>query len=153
MYLCEAEQRVIIERVITGAQFRAVRARSHMTNKQLARLLDVSPSTISNWLRDGVVGKSEADVEDKLGPYLMREDSASRPLESMSSAALIAQLQQIIGILAARLEDTPRKGGLGSEFGQDPSEVGDDPDDPPRLSRPPNGGVTRGRLGMPPRTD
>jgi transcriptional regulator with XRE-family HTH domain len=124
-----------------------------MTNKQLARLLDVSPSTISNWLRDGVVGKSEADVEDKLGPYLMRDESASRPLESMSSAALIAQLQQIVGILAARLEDHTPKGGLGSEFGQDPSEVTDDPDDPPRLPKPSSGGAIRGRLGMPPRTD
>lgn len=136
-------------RVITGPQFQAVRARSHLTNKQLASLLEVSPSTISNWLRDGVVGKSEVDVEDKLGAYLSRE-SGSRPLESMSSAALFAQVQQILGILAARMENLP-KGGPGSGFGQDPSEVSERTVHAPTVGEPPSRAI-RGRMGMPPRT-
>jgi DNA-binding XRE family transcriptional regulator len=137
-------------KVITGPQFRAVRARSHLTNKQLASMLDVSPSTISNWLRDGVVGKSEADVEDKLGMYLLRNETGARPLDSMSSAALIAQMQQIIGILAARLEDSLPKGEAGSGFGQRPSEGGGEAADKPTVRPGPTGAAIRGHLGMPP---
>jgi transcriptional regulator with XRE-family HTH domain len=79
--------------VITASQFQAARARARLSNKQLAALLQVSPSTISNWLRDGVVGHAQAAVEDKLGMYL-RDDSPNRPLSAYSDVELLAELWQ-----------------------------------------------------------
>lgn len=82
-----------MDRVIKAQEFRDIRSRSRLTNRQLAKTLGVSVSTISNWLRDGVVGHAEADVEEKLGIY-MRQESPDRPLRVYTDVELLAELWQ-----------------------------------------------------------
>jgi transcriptional regulator with XRE-family HTH domain len=93
-----------MDRVITASQLQAARARARLTNKQLATLLQVSPSTISNWMRDGVVGHAEAAVEDKLGMYL-RDDSPNRPLSAYTDVELLAEIWQRMDTYKQRARD------------------------------------------------
>jgi transcriptional regulator with XRE-family HTH domain len=104
-----------MDQVITASQFQAARARARLSNKQLATLLQVSPSTISNWMRDGVVGHAQAAVEDKLGMYL-RDDSPNRPLSAYSDVELLAELWQRMDTYKQRAgEETTPMGVSGSD--------------------------------------
>jgi transcriptional regulator with XRE-family HTH domain len=133
--------------VITASQFQAARARARLSNKQLATLLQVSPSTISNWMRDGVVGHAQAAVEDKLGMYL-RDDSPDRPLSAYSDIELLAELWQRMdtykrSFASDEKEPTPK--------GEVPPAVQPSIDYGPNLVQPPEGGMKRGTGGKRPR--
>jgi transcriptional regulator with XRE-family HTH domain len=138
-----------MERVITARQFQAARARSRMTNRQLASLLDVSVSTISNWLREGVVSRSEADVEDKLGLYLRDESPGGNPLKSFSDVELLAELWQRMDSYKRqfspdRTDTTPM--GESGPTGDEASEAGSSVS-PTSLGN----GVITGTIGKRPR--
>jgi transcriptional regulator with XRE-family HTH domain len=141
------------ERMITRGDLIAARRRRHLTQQQLADELGVAVRTVVNWEKktdhpepgSGAVSEAEeAHVLELLWP------ADETPLASMSSAALIAQMQQIIGILAARLEDSTRKYASGSGFGQHPSEGGGEAAGQPTVRPGPTGAAIRGHLGMPP---
>jgi DNA-binding transcriptional regulator YiaG len=139
--------------MITRGDLIAARRRRHLTQQQLADELGVAVRTVVNWEKktdhpepgSGAVSEAEeAHVLELLWP------ADETPLANMSSAALIAQMQQIIGILAARLEDSLPKGETGSGFGQHPSEGGGEGADQPTVRPGPTGAAIRGHLGMPP---
>jgi transcriptional regulator with XRE-family HTH domain len=139
--------------MITRGDLIAARRRRHLTQQQLADELGVAVRTVVNWEKktdhpepgSGAVSEAEeAHVLELLWP------ADETPLANMSSAALIAQMQQIIGILAARLEETTRTGEPGSGFGQHPSEGGGEGTAEPTVRPGPTGAAIRGHLGMPP---
>lgn len=140
--------------MITRPDLVAGRRRLNLTQQQLADALGVSSRTVVEWEKKtehpehGHGAVSEAE-EERVRALLWPAQTSR--LEDMSSAALIAELQQIVGILAARLEHIPT-GELGSEFGQDPSKVHARTNEGSTVAPPSNGGAIRGRMGTPPPT-
>jgi transcriptional regulator with XRE-family HTH domain len=125
-----------MDRVIKAQEFRDIRSRSRLTNRQLAKTLGVSVSTISNWLRDGVVGKAEADVEEKLGMY-MRQESPDRPLRAYTDVELLAELWQRMDEYKQKSTGRRQSGDFLGQIGNRPAPgssppppvVDDDADD------------------------
>lgn len=142
--------------MITRPDLVAGRRRLNLTQQQLADALGVAVRTVVNWEKrtehpePGHGAVSEAE-EERVRALLWPAQSSR--LEDMSSAALIAELQQIVGILAARLEDPIPRGEPGSEFGHGASEVHARSVGDATVAPPSNGGAIRGRMGVPPRTD
>lgn len=126
----------------------------HLTQQQLADELGVAVRTVVNWEKrtDHPERGSGAVSEAEEGRVRALLWPAGDTLADMSSAALVAQMQQIIGILAERLENNLPKGDPDSGFGHDPSEVHARTVSADTVQPAPNGGAVRGRVGKPPRT-
>lgn len=142
---------------MSGHEFGTLRERSGVTQGDVGRQAGVSARQVWNW-------EHSAELSPKVAARAMRalkraaahEDADPEEpepgLAEMSNAALVAQMQQILGILAARLEDPTLKGEPGSGFGQEASEVRERTVHGPTVPEPPRGGAIRGRMGVPPRT-
>jgi hypothetical protein len=135
--------------VISGKQLKDAQARANWSNRELARAFDVSLSTLNNWFNQGVVGRREEMVRDRLGLYLRGDDGSGdvRSLKPFSDVELLAELWQ-------RMDAYKR--GQASAADHTPTEVsGEQRSEPSRdadsVRRPSNTrGPIRGRSGMPP---
>lgn len=96
--------------VITGDELKGVRARADMSNRQLANLLGESLSTVNRWLANGVRPEKEAKVRERLAPWLPQTEPDT--YSQMSDAALIAEMNRLLGVIGQRL--AAREPGAGA---------------------------------------
>lgn len=87
--------------VISGAQLKGVRARSNLSNQQLANLLGESLSTVNRWLANGVRPEKEAKVRERLAVWMPPTETDR--YTQMSDAALLAEMTRLLGIIGQRL--------------------------------------------------
>lgn len=109
--------------VISGQDLKDVRARSNLTTKQLAEVLDESMSTVNRWLTNGVRPEKEAKVRERLAPWLPPTEPDR--YTQMSDAAILAELNRLLGIIGQRLAD---REALRKPEDSPSTRVGENPD-------------------------
>ncbi len=129
-----------LDRRIVEAGYRGKQGR-----EDFARLVGITRRTLEGWVteRGSVPERKIETVEDALSGRLKLTDPLER-LHELSNLGLISELQHIVAVLTARLDDpTPR-----DEPSQEPSE---DIVERPNVGGRPTEGVIDGSLGRPTR--